>query len=203
VGRGVKHGGLTEGRLAGAIKARYLEVGAGDSVALVASGANGSKAHYLGDGAIAPNQPLLVDTGSAIDGYWSGTTRMFFPEGLEPDADRAYEAVCSAYEAAFDRVAPGVPAQEIDRAARRVITEAGFGDYFHHRTGHGVGLKIHEVPYIREGNVEPLEVGNVFSIEPGIYVAGRFGLRYENLVFVSEQGAQPLNRTPRRHALLT
>jgi Xaa-Pro aminopeptidase len=81
---------------------------------------------------------LLVGTGSANDGYWSDATPDVFPDGLEPDVDRAYQTVCSAYEAAFSLVEPGVPAQEIDRAARRVITEAGFGDYFHHRTGHGV-----------------------------------------------------------------
>ncbi len=199
---GLELAGVAEKELATKMRIRYLEnPDAAEPIALVASGANASMAHYSGgDVSIALDRPLLVDTGAAIDGYWSDTTRMYMPNDLEPEIDKAFDLVCAAYDAAFERVQPGVPAQEIDRAARQVIDEAGYGEFFHHRTGHGVGLEIHEEPYIREGNERPLEVGHVFSIEPGIYLPGRFGLRYENLVYVDEQGAKALNRSARRHS---
>jgi Xaa-Pro aminopeptidase len=115
------------------------------------------------------------------------------PSGFE----EVYEAVRDAQETAFRAVGPGVPAAEIDRVARDVIERAGFGERFIHRTGHGIGLEAHEAPYISPDNQQPLEPGMCFSIEPGIYLEGRFGVRIEDIVAVTETGATRLNRASR------
>ncbi len=194
--------GLTERQLSLKMAMRYLEQGhrPWDDL-LVAYGANASMPHYTGDVPIGSGEALLIDIGAVVDGYQSDTTRMFFPENEDPEVMSAYDVILEAAEAAFAAVGAGVPAQEVDRAARKVITANGFGELFIHRTGHGVGLDVHEPPYLREGNETPLEVGNVFSIEPGIYKPGRFGVRYENLVYIGPQGAELLNHTPSHHRL--
>jgi Xaa-Pro aminopeptidase len=103
----------------------------------------------------------------------------------------------AAQAAAVEAVAPGVPAEEIDRTARRIIAAGGFGEFFVHRTGHGIGMEVHEDPYIVEGNGTPLEEGMAFSIEPGIYVPGEFGMRIEDIVAVTGDGGERLNRSDR------
>jgi Xaa-Pro aminopeptidase len=108
-----------------------------------------------------------------------------------------------AQQAAFEAVRPGVPAEVIDRVARRIIDEAGYGQAFIHRTGHGIGLEEHEDPYLVEGNTEPLQPGMCFSIEPGIYLEGRFGVRIEDIVVVTEGGAERLNHAPRDLAVVS
>jgi Xaa-Pro aminopeptidase len=115
------------------------------------------------------------------------------PEGFEA----VYDIVHEAQEAAFRAVAPGVAAQDIDRVARRIIRDAGYGERFVHRTGHGIGMEVHEPPYLVEGNEWILEPGTTFSIEPGIYLEGRFGVRIEDIVVVTEGGAERLNRSTR------
>jgi len=118
--------------------------------------------------------------------------------GEPPEEVReVHDVVHRAQADAFRAVRPGVPAEEVDRAARALIEEAGFGPEFVHRTGHGIGLEEHEPPYIVEGNGEPLEPGMTFSIEPGIYLPGRFGVRIEDIVVVTEDGARNLNDAPR------
>lgn len=196
-------GNFTERELSMRIAVRYMEQGHTPwPDLLVASGPHASMPHHVaGDTKIDTTQPLLVDIGAKVGHYESDTTRVLFPERVDPEVEAAYEAVTAAYDAAFEAVAVGVAAEEIDRAARSVIEAAGFGERFIHRTGHGVGLDIHEDPYIRQGNVEPLQEGNVFSIEPGIYVPGSFGLRYENLVLLGPDGPEALNETPRKHYL--
>jgi Xaa-Pro aminopeptidase len=191
---------MTEIELARRISLRYQELGHHPwEELLVASGANASMPHYAGgDVPIDSSQPLLIDIGASVNGYQSDTTRVIFPNELAAEVETAYEVILTAAAAAFEVAAIGTPAQDVDRAARSVIAEAGYGEYFIHRTGHGVGLDIHEHPYIREGNEDPLQAGNCFSIEPGIYVPGRFGLRYENLVLLTDQGAEALNKTPAR-----
>jgi Xaa-Pro aminopeptidase len=193
--------GMTERALGGLIQARYLELGHRPTPdPLVASGANASMPHYSGEESpIRRDAPLLLDIGCALEGYWSDITRVYLPSHLDSEIEKAYEIVCAGYDAAFARVEPGVPCQEVDRAARTVITEAGYGDQFVHRTGHGLGLEMHEAPYIRDGNDRPLEIGHVFSIEPGIYVSGRFGVRFENIVYLSEGGPVSVNDSPRVH----
>jgi Xaa-Pro dipeptidase len=193
--------GLTERRLNGRIQARYLELGHRPiPEALVASGANAAMPHYTGgDVPIGLDRPLLMDFGGAVGGYWSDITRIYFPRALEPEIAEAYDIVCRAYDAAVAVIEPGVPSGEVDRAARGVITEAGYGDAFVHRTGHGLGLDIHEPPYIVPGGAGPLEVGHVFSVEPGIYVRGRFGVRFENIIHLGPGGPEPVNHSPRIH----
>ena len=110
---------------------------------------------------------------------------------------RSIEIVRRAQQAGFEAVRPGVACQEIDRACRRVITDAGYGEQFLHRTGHGIGLTTHEPPYMVEGETQTLEPGMCFSIEPGIYLAGRFGVRIEDIVTVTEDGGRRLNNTTR------
>jgi Xaa-Pro aminopeptidase len=106
-----------------------------------------------------------------------------------------YEIVRAAQQAGFEAVRPGVPCQDIDRACRRVITEAGYGEQFLHRTGHGIGVTTHEPPYMVEGETQPLQPGMCFSIEPGIYIADRFGVRIEDIIAVTEDGGRRLNAT--------
>ncbi|MGH2736134.1 MAG: M24 family metallopeptidase, partial [Actinomycetota bacterium] len=194
--------GLTERALSGRVRARYLEQGHAGEDCLVASGANAAMPHYMGgDVPIDRGVPLLLDFGGVVDHYVSDMTRVLFPGTTDPRIDEVYEIVCDAYDAALAKVEPGVPCQEVDRAARRVIEDGGYGEQFVHRTGHGIGLDVHEPPYLREGNEGTLEVGHVFSIEPGIYLPGQFGLRYENIVYLGPDGPEELNRTPRRHRL--
>ena len=192
---------MTERQLAGKIMARYLELGHEPSPhGLVASGENTAMPHYVGsDVPIRTDRPLLMDFGCAVDGYWSDITRLYFPQNLDPEIEEAYEIVCDAYDAAFSVLEPGVTCAEVDRAAREVIEKAGYGEAFLHRTGHGLGLEVHEEPYLKGGNEKPLEVGHVFSVEPGIYLKGRFGVRYENIVYLGPDGPESMNRSPRKH----
>jgi Xaa-Pro aminopeptidase len=145
---------------------------------------------------------VVLDFGGLKDGYGSDTTRTVH---VGPDVDdevrRVHAVVREAQQAAFDVVRPGAACQDVDRAARQVITDAGYGEYFIHRTGHGIGVTTHEPPYMVEGEDQPLVPGMCFSIEPGIYLPGRFGVRIEDIVAVSETGGRRLNNTS--HDLLT
>jgi Xaa-Pro aminopeptidase len=192
---------MTERELAGRVQAHYLELGHRPTPhALIASGPNAAMPHYPGGNvSIDVHRPLLMDFGCAVEGYWSDITRIYFPSETDADIDEAYAVVCSAYDDAFAAVGPGVTCHDVDRAARSVIEDAGYGDAFIHRTGHGLGLEVHEPPYLRAGNNQPLEVGHVFSIEPGIYRPDRFGVRYENIVYLGEDGPETMNRSPRVH----
>ncbi|PSQ17018.1 aminopeptidase P family protein [Halobacteriales archaeon QS_8_69_26] len=193
--------GLTERDLAEAIRER-LEARGGDGVSfetIVAAGPNGARPHHHhGDRQIREGDPVVLDFGTRVDGYPSDQTRTVVFAGDPPDGfTEAFEAVRDAQAAAVDAVEPGVEAREIDRAAREVIEGRGYGDAFVHRTGHGVGLEVHEAPYIVEGNDTELAEGMVFSVEPGVYVEGEFGIRIEDLVAVTAEGAERLNDSPR------
>jgi Xaa-Pro dipeptidase len=130
-------------------------------------------------------------------GYCSDITRTFAVGPVNEELERIYEAVRRANEAGREAVRPGVTAEAVDRAARRVIADAGYGEYFVHRTGHGLGLEVHEAPYIVEGNRTSLEPGMVFTIEPGVYVPGLGGVRIEDNVFVTDTGCESLTSLPR------
>ena len=192
--------GLTERQLAGRMKARFLEQGHPPHPDfIVATGANAALPHHeTGDTPIDPRAPLLLDFGCLVDGYYSDITRVLLPEHPTPEVEEAYAVVLAAHDAALAAVAPGVACEEVDRAARDVIAAAGHGERFLHRTGHGLGLEIHEPPYLRSGNQQPLQTGHVFSIEPGIYVAGEFGLRFETIYLLGAAGPEALNAAPRR-----
>lgn len=166
---------------------------------IVASGPNGAKPHYRhGDRTIEAGDPVVLDFGTAVNGYPGDQTRTVVFDGTPDDEFvRIHGVVREAFEAAIDAVEPGVEAQAVDRAARAVIEDAGCGDAFLHRTGHGLGLEVHEAPYIVEGNETTLEPGMVHSVEPGIYLEGRFGARVEDIVVVTEDGCEQLNQSPR------
>ncbi len=165
---------------------------------IVGSGPNGASPHHdASDRRVRPGEPVVLDFGGFVDGYGSDITRTVVV-GEGPDGfNEVYETVRRAQQAAFEAVRPGVPARDVDRAARDVIEAAGFGPSFIHRTGHGIGLETHEDPYIVESNASPLREGETFSIEPGIYLEGRFGVRIEDIVAVTAEGARRLNEAPR------
>lgn len=165
---------------------------------IVASGPNSASPHHdTGDRVIQPGDPVVVDIGGAMpDGYCSDSTRTYVVGSPTDDYLAAYESLRQAQRAAVDRVRPGVAAEEVDAAARDILTDAGLGEYFVHRTGHGIGLETHEEPYIVAGNTEELEPGMTFSVEPGFYVPGRYGARIEDIVVVTDDGVESLNRRP-------
>lgn len=197
--------GRTEREIAEALEGYLREFGH-DSVgfAIVGSGPNGASPHHVpGDRVIQSGDLVVLDFGGRVDGYCSDTTRTVSVGEPTTEATAVHEIVRRAQEEAFQAVRPGVAAQKIDRTARRVIEDAGFGDAFIHRTGHGIGLEEHEEPYIVGGNDQELEPGMCFSIEPGIYLERRFGVRIEDIVVVTEDGGRSLNNTPRDLALVS
>ncbi|MFB6723281.1 M24 family metallopeptidase [Kribbella sp. NPDC056345] len=192
--------GRTEAEVGADIAAAIVEEGhmMADFV-IVGSGPNGASPHHsVSDRVIESGDVVVVDIGGPIpEGYFSDSTRTY-AVGTPRDADVAatYAVLQEAQQAAVDAVRPGVTAESIDAAAREVIAAAGFGEYFIHRTGHGIGLDVHEEPYIVAGNDLLLEPGMAFSIEPGIYQPGRWGARIEDIVVVTADGVEPMNRQP-------
>jgi Xaa-Pro aminopeptidase len=165
---------------------------------LVGSGPNGANPHHeFGQRVIEEGDMVVLDFGGIVDGYSSDTTRTVHVGEPSDEERTVHEIVQRAQQAGFEAVRPGVACQEIDRASRRVISDAGYGERFIHRTGHGIGLTAHEPPYLVEGEVLPLEPGMCFSIEPGIYLPDEFGVRIEDIVAVTEDGGRRLNTTPR------
>jgi Xaa-Pro aminopeptidase len=191
--------GKSERRLAREVSDMILEEGCETvGFAIVASGPNGASPHHEADDRIiGPGDSVVIDFGGTIHGYHSDTTRTFHVG--EPNAEyrEVYEAVRLAQAGGVDAVRPGVEAQAVDAVAREIIAAAGYGESFIHRLGHGIGLDGHEDPYLVEGNAHHLEPGMTFSIEPGIYLPGRFGVRIEDIVVCTETGVDRLNRSPR------
>ncbi len=166
---------------------------------IVASGPHGASPHHEPSDRVVQGGDLVVcDFGGRVGGYHSDTTRTFVVGEPSPRQVEVHALVAAANEAARSIVAPGVVCQDIDRAARQVIEDGGFGEYFIHRTGHGIGLEVHEHPYVVEGNDLELEVGMTFSIEPGIYLPQEFGVRIEDIVACGPSGVDDLNRSERR-----
>ncbi|ELZ06155.1 peptidase M24 [Natrialba asiatica DSM 12278] len=193
--------GLTETELADEIENRLSAAG-GSSVSfetVVGSGPNGARPHHRHtDRTIQRGDPVVLDFGTVVESYPSDQTRTVVFAGDPPAGfEDAHDAVLAAQKAAIRAVEPGIEAQAVDHAARNVLDERGYGDRFIHRTGHGVGLEVHEPPYITDGNDRELEPGMVFSIEPGVYLDDEFGIRIEDLVVVTDEGCERLNRSPR------
>ena len=165
---------------------------------IVGSGPNAASPHHeVSDRVIEDGDVVVVDIGGTMpSGYCSDCTRTYVVGHAPDDFMKYYEVLYDAQEAATISVRPGVTAESVDRAARAVIADAGYGEWFIHRTGHGIGLESHEDPYIVEGNTIPLEPGMAFSIEPGIY-PGPHGARIEDIVVCTEDGYQRMNNIPR------
>jgi len=167
---------------------------------VVGSGPNGANPHHeAGDRTIEPGDAVVLDFGGLMYGYGSDTSRTVCVGEPSALVSEVHEVVRRAQQAGVESVRPGVACQEIDRAARKVIADAGYGEYFIHRVGHGIGLTTHEPPYMVEGETHLIEPGMCFSIEPGIYLPGRFGVRIEDIVVATEDGGRRLNNTD--HAL--
>jgi Xaa-Pro aminopeptidase len=165
---------------------------------IIASGPDSASPHHeTGSRQIEEGDMVVCDFGGIIDGYCSDVTRTFVVGAPTPKQQEVHDIVVSANVAGRAAIAPGVSCQEIDAAARRVIEDGGYGRYFIHRTGHGIGLEGHEHPYIVEGNDLALEAGMTFSVEPGVYIPGEFGVRVEDIVACGRESVDDLNRADR------
>jgi D-alanyl-D-alanine dipeptidase len=165
---------------------------------VVGSGPNGANPHHeAGDRTITVGDAVVLDFGGLMYGYGSDTSRTVCVGEPSERVREVHEVVRLAQQAGVEAVRPGVACQEVDRAARKVITDAGYGAKFIHRTGHGIGTTTHEPPYMIEGEEQPLVPGMCFSVEPGIYLAGEFGVRIEDIVAVTGTGCRRLNDTGR------
>ena len=192
-------GELKENDLRRFLLCKYLEMGAeGESFpSIVASGENSAIPHHeTGDTPIKENSPLLIDTGCVWKGYCSDFTRVIFIGKPPEELLRIYDIVREAHLRAVEAVKVGRPVGEVDLAAREYIEKAGYGEYFTHSTGHGVGIEIHEPPRVYKDDKTPMVEGMVFTIEPGIYIPNLGGVRLENIVVVTKDGARILQKTP-------
>lgn len=188
--------GVTELEIADQMEAIYKSLGAdGESFgALVGFGQNAAMGHHAPDSTVLKKGDcVLFDVGGKADGYCSDMTRTFFYGEVSEEHRRVYETVRRAQEAAEQKIRPGVRLSEIDKTARDIITEAGYGPYFTHRLGHFIGMEVHEKGDVSQASEIIAQPGMTFSIEPGIYLPGDVGVRIEDLVLVTEDGAEILN----------
>ena len=198
---------ITDERLSGRSEAdvsrqvRNLLLEAGHDTAdfaIVASGPNSASPHHTpSERTIGIGDAIVLDIGGVRAGYCSDTTRTAFVGDPDPEFAALYAVLREAQAAACDAVQPGIACSEIDAVARGIIDEAGYGDAFFHRTGHGIGMEGHEEPYIVASNDEPLQAGHAFSIEPGIYIRDTWGARIEDIVVCTEAGGERLNTASR------
>ncbi len=195
----------------GLLRAGRTEAGVGRDIAalieqthdkvdfiIVASGPNGASPHHeTSDRVIEEGDPIVVDIGGTLDGWCSDCTRNYVVGAAPAEYNELYAVLRAAQVAGVEAAAVGTPAEQVDAACRGVIEDAGYGEYFVHRTGHGIGIETHEHPYIVSGNDEPLAAGMTFSVEPGIYLPGRYGARIEDIVAAGVGGGERLNLTTR------
>lgn len=197
--------GRTEEQVAREVRERLVQEGhEAASFSIVGSGPNSASPHHSASSrVIEAGEPIVLDIGGTLDGYGSDVTRTLWVTGGDPsraphpEFRALYDVLQRAQAEAVAAARPGVSCESIDRAARACITAAGYGQHFMHRTGHGIGLEEHEDPYIVEGNARALQPGHAFSIEPGIYLEGRFGARIEDIVVCGPDGAESLNELSR------
>jgi Xaa-Pro dipeptidase len=195
--------GATEKAIASGLTLQLLRAGAEPVLPfapLVVAGPNGANPHgFPSERVLQPGDLVTIDWGAKTNHYFSDITRTYAVGGasLAPKLKQAYEAVQAANAAGRAAAKPGATGQEVDRAARQVIVDAGLGEYFMHRTGHGLGLEVHEEPDMKEGNLIPLEPGMTFTIEPGVYIPDLGGVRIEDDVVITDDGAESLTTLPR------
>lgn len=190
--------GMSERDVAAIVRESFKDQGATPLFSIVGAGGNGAFPHHqTGDTVLKEGDAVVMDIGGGMDGYSSDITRMAVI-GHAPDGyEEIHGIVERAVQAAMAAARPGVRAHAVDDAARGVITEAGYGEYFVHRTGHGMGVEVHETPYITAASQTVLDEGMVFSIEPGIYLPGRFGIRLEDIVILRADGPEVFSDLPR------
>jgi Xaa-Pro aminopeptidase len=191
--------GRTEAEVGADIAAAIVQEGhTAAAFVIVGSGPNGASPHHeMSDRVVEPGDVVVVDIGGPVaEGYYSDSTRTYCVGEPSSQVRDVYAVLQEAQRAAVEAVRPGVTAEEVDATARRIIADAGFGERFVHRTGHGIGLEVHEEPYIVAGNPLVLEPGMAFSVEPGIYLPGEWGARIEDIVVVTEEGCEALNTRP-------
>lgn len=194
--------GMRERELAAALVQALYEAGSEPELPfapIIASGPNGASPHHFpGDRKLARGDLLIVDWGATCEGYFSDITRTFVvaAEPTQPQLE-AHGAVRAAARTARTLAAPGVAASEVDAAARDALTEAGYGKFFIHRTGHGLGLEVHEEPYINQNSAVALEPGMTFTVEPGVYIPTLGGIRIEDDMVITQDGSRSLTSLPR------
>lgn len=193
--------GVTEKQVAAELVQNILRLGSDPELPfapIVAAGANSANPHAtVSDRELADGDLLIIDWGASVDGYFSDITRTFAIGSVEPELERIHQVVQLANQAGRQAAKPGAPCGNVDEAARDAIEDAGYGEYFTHRTGHGLGMEAHEEPYMRAGNPEILAEGMSFTVEPGIYLPGRGGVRIEDDVVITADGAKSLTSLPR------
>lgn len=197
-------GGRTEVEISRELVDRMLEHGhQRANFAIVGSGPNGASPHHdAGPRVLRVGDVVVCDFGGTMDGYCSDTTRMFVVGDPTLEVAETYAALAVAQEAAVAGAVVGATCESVDAVARASLAEHGLADAFIHRVGHGIGLDAHEDPYLVAGNATPLSPGHAFSIEPGVYFPGRFGMRLEDIVVATEAGPDRLNRSSRTLAVV-
>lgn len=188
--------GMTEKEIAGILEYNMRRKGSDGNAfgTTVASGKNSANPHHItSEKKVEKGDSLVIDFGAMYNGYSADTTRTFIIDHVPEGYRDVYETVKKAQETGIEYAMPGMPAGDIDIKVRSVIEQAGYGMYFTHRTGHGIGLETHEEPYINESNRVPLQPPVTFTIEPGIYIQGKYGVRIEDLVLLDEKGARAVN----------
>jgi Xaa-Pro aminopeptidase len=194
--------GTSEAEIDERLREALLARSPGDAVAftIIASGENGSHPHHeTGTRKAQAGDVMILDYGTRHEGYHSDiTVTCSVGEPSDPEVRKVYRTVWEAQQKALEAIRPGMPCEAIDRAAREHIIAAGYGEYFIHRTGHGLGLQVHEPPYLVAGNTELLEEGMAFSVEPGVYLPGRFGVRLEVIASVGAAGVDLINQPSAR-----
>ncbi len=198
--------GMTEKELAAELVVQLLHQGSQSDLPfapIVSSGPNGANPHAVPSERRLQNGDLLVvDWGATFAGYISDLTRTFAVGDVDMECRKIHQTVLEANSAGRASARPGIPCARVDQAARAVIEKAGYGEYFTHRTGHGIGMEAHEEPYLRSDNQQLLEPGMVFTVEPGIYLPGRNGVRIEDNLVITERGAECLSDMPRELRVL-
>ncbi len=188
--------GMTELELAGLLGEAFRRLGdpGAHNDALICFGEGAAEPHHVNGGRrLKKGDAVLVDAGQCSFGYYSDMTRTFFFQSVTDEERSIYDIVVEANRRGREKVKAGVPFKEVDRAARDYIASKGYGEYFTHRTGHNIGMQVHEEPSVSGVNALPIQEGMAFSIEPGIYLPGRFGVRIEDIVIAQKDGAWTLN----------